>query len=313
MSRTIARAMVALTAAAALAAGLLIGAQTATAAVPITSLSATPKPPATVVIKWDAFGGATDHYQVIVQPGDRKQTVSAPATTATFEDLSWGSNYTATVTALDSVGAALSDPTELKIPGVRLSAKLNKPSAVRGTNVVVSGTLRDTKNKALGGKTIKVQVALAPYQPPMYQTLGKTKTKPNGTFTYTAKADRNAIYRVLYSGKGTAGGWDANMVLGVRVPISMRFSSNPVPFGQAVTFRGALDCPASLVAGAPIKLQQRINGKWKTAKATKVTAKGKYAIVFTPPSATDRAWRVLTQAGPSFAKSTSVGKPLVVR
>jgi hypothetical protein len=315
MPRRITRALVAATAVAALAGGLLVTAPAATAVPPtVQNLQGVPKPPGTVEITWDAYTAFTvDHYEILVMPGSRYQEALATETSIDFNNLTWGTKYTATVVAVEDVTGTKSDPVDLVLPGRKLSAKINKVYTLRGDTVRVAGTLLDHKNKPVAGKVIKVQVALAPYKPPAYQTIGKTKTNRNGAFKFDTKADRNAIYRVLNTQKNTAGGWDANMVLNVGVPVSMRFSSNPVPFGQALTVKGGLNCPADLVAGVPVKLQQRINGTWKTYKATKANSRGKYAITFTPPSRTDRAWRVFTQGGPVFHTSVSKAKALTVR
>ena len=315
MSRTIARALVAATAAAALAGGLLVAAPAATAVAPtVQNLQGAPEPPGKVVIKWDAYSAFTvDHYEIRVEPGSRYKEALATDTSIAFSNLTWGTKYTASVIAVEAGTGTQSDPADLVLPGRKLSAKINKVYTLRGDTVRIAGTLLDDKNKPVAGKVIKVQVAPAPYKPPVYQTIGKTKTDSKGAFAFRTEADRNAIYRVLNSEKTTAGGWDANMVLNVGVPVSMRFSANPVAFGQPVTVKGRLDCPAALVAGSPVKLQQRINGTWKTFKATKVTKKGRYAITFTPPSQVDRAWRVFTQAGPVFHTSVSKAKALTVR
>lgn len=316
MSRSIARTLVAATATAALAAGLLVGAQTASVAVDtIQNVHAVPKPPGAMEITWDAYSGTFDHYVVKVTPGPYvvDTVMAGDPTVAGFTDLTWGGTYNATVTAVDGLDQVVAESATLKIAGIKLGASLNKVAAVRGDAVKISGTIRTPKNKPLAGKKIVLQVALAPYKPPVYQNIGRAKSKGNGSFSFRTTADRNAIYRVLYRGRDTAGGWDANMVLGVRVPVSMRFSSNPVSFGKPVTFSGKLGAPASLVKGVQVKLQQRINGKWKTARTTQVNAKARYKFVFTPPSRTDRAWRAWTKAGPVFATSNSFGKALTVR
>jgi hypothetical protein len=315
MSRSIARTLVAATATAALAAGLLVGAQTASVAVDtIQNVHAVPKPPGAMEITWDAYSGTFDHYVVKVTPGPYvvDTVMAGDPTVAGFTDLTWGTNYFATVTAVDG-NTVVAESATLKIAGIKLRGSLAKVGAVRGDPVKISGTLTTANNKPLAGKKIVVQVALAPYKPPVYQKIGQTRSKANGSYTFKTTADRNAIYRVLYKAKDTAGGWDANMVLGVRVPVSMRFSSNPVSFGKPVTFSGKLGAPASLVKGVQVKLQQRINGKWKTARTTQVNAKARYKFVFTPPSRTDRAWRAWTKAGPVFATSNSFGKALTVR
>jgi hypothetical protein len=317
MSRSFARALVAVMGTVALAAGLLVGAQTASAVGDeIQNVHAIPQPPGSMTITWDPYTTqAFDHYVVTVNPGSRvvDSVMSGDPTSATFENLTWGTNYNATVVAVDSGENALSDPGTLKIQGTKLRGSLVKVAAVRGDKVKISGTLTTANNKPLVGKKIVVQVALAPYKPPTYTRIGQTKSKKKGAYSFTTTADRNAIYRVLYKAKDTAGGWDGNMVLGVRCPVSLKFSSNPVSFGQQVTFSGKVSCPASLVAGAQVKLQQRINGKWKTAKTTRLNANAKYTVGYTPTSATDRAWRAWTQAGSSFATSNSFGKSLTVR
>lgn len=313
MSRTLVRAVTAAAAAAALLAGTLVGAQTASAAgSPVTGLKANPVPPAKVSISWDAYTDFTPAtYTVTLSPGSREQTVDGGDTNALFGDLSWGTTYTATVVANDGSGGHSPDAT-LSLPGVKLSGSLVRTNALRGSKVTIHGTLLDAKNKPMGGKTIHLQVALFPYKPPKYQDIRTATTAANGTYSVTVRANRNAIYRVLYDAANTPGGWDANMVLNVHVPISLGIPKS-VAFGRQVRFHGSFDCPAGLVAGVPVRLQEKVNGHWRNRASTRVTSKGNYGIRYTPKSHVNHAWRVKSQAGESFGTSYSKARRLIVR
>lgn len=310
MPRTIVRALTAVAAAGALLVGGLVAAETAAAVGgPVQNLHANPTPPAKVSITWDAYTDFSPaNYTVTLSPGSRTQTVTD--TSALFGDLSWGTTYTVTVVANDGSGGSSPDA-KLTIDGVKLSGALVKTNALRGSKVTISGRLLDAKNKPLGGKTIQPQVALFPYKPPKYQNLRKVTTAANGTYSITLRANRNAVYRVLYDAQDTPGGWDANMVLTVHVPISLGLP-HAVSFGRPVRFHGSFNCPAGLVSGQPVRLQEKVNGHWRTRTSTHVTSRGNYGIRYTPKSHVNHAWRVFSQAGASFGTSYSKAHRLIV-
>ena len=320
MSRPIVRAMTAIAAAAALAGVSFVAVPAATAGVlgpAVTGLTATPAPPRVVSISWDAYPDfVVDHYVAKLQPGNRTVTnfaIDPQPTTATFGDLSWGTDYSATVTAFGAAPTDISTAATLEVPGTKLSASVSPSNATRGATTQIRGTLHTRHDKPIANVKVQVQVKYLPGPPFKFQDLDAVKTNKNGAFGLTFKANRNADYQVLYKGAGTAGGWDSGMHLAVRVPVSLKFSANPVRFGQKVKFTGALNCKAALVAGAPIRLQHKVSGRWKTAKSSTVNANGKYAIGYKPTSRDDQAWRVITEAGDSFATSTSKAKVLTVR
>lgn len=311
-ARPLARAATAAAAALALAAGVLVGAPSASAAAPVENVRANPVPPERVSISWDAFTAFTvDHYEVRVQPGSGYYpTDDGDDTNVLIDDLGWGTKYTVTVQAVGTVGQE-SEKATLVLPGMKLRASLVKVHAVRGTFAKITGTLTDHANQAIKGARIQLQSTPTTKRPPLWRNVKTTTTAAKGAFAFRTKAKRNTIYRVLYDAPNTAGGWDSNMVLSVHVPISLRFAS-PVRFGQPVRFHGKLDAPAALVAGAKVKLQEKVGGRWQTRRATNVGAQGKYSIVHTPASQVNHAWRIFTQAGPDYATSTSTAKVLIV-
>ena len=291
----------------------LVALPAATAATPITGLSAQPQPPQKVNLSWNAYTDfPVDHYVAVIQPGNRTYTVDAPDVSVTAVDLSWGTNYTAAVHAVGT-GGETSDTTTLVLAGTKLSASISKSYAVRGSKVSITGRLRAADDSPKAGADLKVQVAFAPVNPAAYQTVKTPTTDNKGQFSVRVEASRTAVYRVLYTEEDTAGGWDGNLNLAVAIPISLKFSDNPVPSGKPVRFSGKLDCPAGLVSGIPIALQRRVGGTFKTVKSGTVKANGRYSIRYTPASSKDQFWRVSTQGGSAFTKSVSKAKLLTVR
>lgn len=313
MSRPLVRSVTAVLAAATMVTASLLGVQAASAALdPVNNISSTPQPPKKMKVTWDSVPGATS-YEAVAEPGSRLESAVAPETSVVFEDLAWSQTYTVTVTAYDGTDAAIASGTQV-FSGTKLNANLSPFVAKRGARVTIDGTLQRRNGSAISNAKIYIQRALVPYPPYDFKPLTNVTTNARGAFSVKVKAATNATYQALYRGPDTAGGWDANgLVLSVKVPISLRFSDNPVRFGRAVRFSGSLDAPAALVKGAPLRLQHKVSGRWKTAKATTVASDGTYRLRYKPRTRTDQYWRVLTNAGDSFADSTSASKKLVVR
>jgi hypothetical protein len=273
----------------------------------------TPLKPEVFKVEWNAYTGfPVTGYTANVEPGSRAWNVDSTTTSATFVDLSWGEDYTVVVTA-HGEGDQTATSGVIEIPGTKLNAEISKARAVRGSNIVVSGTLRWADDSPIANAKIWLQAAYLPLKYKYFDTGCTGKTGSKGRFSITCQAERNAVYRALFLRPGTAGGWDGAMDLAVTVPISLRFSNNPINLGQRVRFSGAVGAPAEYVEGSLIRLQERVNGRWVNRTATTVTASSTYSMYYKPTSRTDRAWRVWTEAGDSFATSASPPKTLVVR
>jgi Fibronectin type III domain len=313
MSRTFTRAAVAIAAALALAGGTFLGAPAATAAPsPVTNVHATPMPPEKVKITWDAYTDFTvGSYRVDMVPGPYSQTVDGSTLEATFVALNWGRSYQVTVTAIEAGTGTEASSDVFQLAGRKLNAKLTKTLAMRGSKVSVTGTLLTSNNNPVAGQTVTVQYRLYPKL--KYSTLKSVVTKADGSFSATFRAQQNSDFRALVSEPDTAGGWDANMVLGVKAPMSLSFSKNPVAFGRAVRYSGAFDCPPSLVAGESVRLQAKVGGSWKNIAATTASASGTYSFRRKPTSRADLLWRVVSPAGESFQNSASRAHKLTVR
>jgi hypothetical protein len=313
MSRTFTRAAVAVAAALALAGGMFLGAPAATAALnPVANVHATPMPPEKVKITWDAYTDFTvGSYRVDMLPGPYSQTVNGSTLEATFVALNWGRSYQVTVTAIETGTGTEATSDVLQVAGRKLNAKLTKTLALRGTKVTVAGTVLTSNNSPVPGATVTVQYRLYPKL--KYSLLRNVVTGADGAFSATFRAQQNSDFRALVSEPDTAGGWDANMVLGVKAPMSLSFSKNPVAFGRAVRFSGAFGAPDALVAGESVRLQAKVGGSWKNIDATTADATGAYSFRRTPTSRADLLWRVVSPAGDSFQDSASKAHKLTVR
>lgn len=317
MSRPLVRSATAILIGMTVVVSSLLGVQSASSLESITGVSSTPLPPKKAEISWDASSapGVTT-YKVTMNPGSRIKEVPSSMTSVVFTDLGWSVDYTATVEALDSNGSLLASGDQ-KFRGTKLLGDIDSSVLVRGQKTLVTGSLRWRNDEAIPNAKIVIQRAYNPVTQSGWQNVGTTTTTARGNFELKVTAYRNSEYQVLYRGQPatspTVGGWDAGMNLAVRVPISLKFSDNPVRFGRVVRFSGALDAPDSLVVGSLLRLQHKVSGSWKTVKATEVRADGTYSLRYEPLSRLDQSWRVLTTAGVSFAASTSASKKLVVR
>ena len=268
-------------------------------------LTAVPLPPQQIKLKWAAYTDFTPtDYVVTLEPGSRVQIVDGSQTTAIFDDTTWGTRYVAGVTA-EGTGGQTSPQATISIPGARLSADLTKNRVLRGKPTTLTGVLLGPGMVPLANKQIVVQVALAPYQPPSWSTIGYTRTSGSGKFRFTSKAHRNAIYRVLYRQRNTAGSWDSNMALRVHVRVTVDKKVRTVAGGRSVAFHGQLVCPPGQVAGATIRLQRKQGGHWVNVTSGTVAGNGTYRLRTTVTGVQRTHWRVFTQAGPSYDKSFS--------
>lgn len=215
MSRALVRGLTASVLALAVGTGSLMGIQAASAAPDPGTVVGVPKPPKKVLVKWDEYTGFTvDWYVAVVQPGNRTIETDAATTQALFEDLSWGQNYTVTVTAMNGAGPT-QDLGTRTLRGTKLSATLAKSKARKGTKVGLNGQLRWGNDKPIRNKFVIVQVAYKPFPPFNYSKLKKVKTNKRGKFSTKVPAKKNAVYRVMFKKKNTAGGWDGSMFLTV--------------------------------------------------------------------------------------------------
>ena len=284
-----------------------LAATAAPSAPAVTGLSATPTGPRQVELSWASYDGfSVDHYAVTMEPGTRYQAVPAGTTSTLFEDLTWGANYTATVVAVSTSSPAVeSTPAQPPAPGCQLSVRLDPSVVLRGSSLKLSGTLRRNDNSPIAGATIRIERDPYPFDSSGYGAIGTAVTDSQGAFTFPVRAKRNARFRALYSAPDTIGSWNTDLDLNVRVPVSLRFSTNPATFGQEVVFRGRLSAPRALVAGSSATLKRRAGDSWRKVASSTVKANGRYAISFTPRTRADLFWRVVTDAGPAFATSTS--------
>lgn len=288
-------------AAVALTAATMTGAHAAITGSKVSGLTAKPSPPKKVSVSWTAYSDFTvDHYEVSLDPGSRFQ--STTATKVTFDDLSWGVTYTASVVAIGT-GSEQSPVAKLVIPGAKLTAHIDKENVARGTRLTLTGVLTEGNGTPIGDVPIKVQWDPWP-GPTTYFDLAAPRTNGAGAYEYSFKASRNATYRVLYAGAGTAGSWAYEQTR-VKTKISIDASPNPARVGRQVVFSGQVRAPAQLVKGETIQLQRLSGSTWKTVRSSTVADNGGYRIVRKMKNGTDYKWRVYTPASDTFIGSSS--------
>ncbi|MCZ3388520.1 MAG: fibronectin type III domain-containing protein [Actinomycetia bacterium] len=295
-------------AAVALTAATMTGAHAAITGSKVSGLEAKPTPPKKVSVSWTPYTDFTVlKYMVSLDPGSRFQETTT--TKATFDDLSWGVTYTASVVAIGT-GGEESPTAKLVIPGAKLTANIDKESVARGTRLSLTGILTEGNGTPIADVPIKVQWDPAP-GPTTYSDLAAPRTNGAGAYEYSFKASRNATFRVLYAGAGTAGSWAYEQTR-VKTKISINASPNPARVGRQVVFTGQVKAPNKLVKGETIQLQRLSGTTWNTVRSSTVADNGGYRIVRKMKNKTDYKWRVYAPATSTFIGSPSRTVKVVV-
>jgi hypothetical protein len=275
----------------------------------VQGLEATPKPPKVVEVSWDAYPDfPVDHYEVSLEPGMRFQTTSS--TVASFNDLNWGVTYKAQVVAVGSAGDR-SPSSTLTIAGTKLTTEVVETPVFRGQRSQFVGELTTRSGEPISGGTVIIQVDPSG-SPVDYTTLGSRTTSGSGEFGFSVRTLRNSVYRVLYRGIGTAGGW-AYASARVKARMSLSIDPNPVSSGRRAVFTGRVKAPAELVRGERVELQRLRGGQWNALRVSAVANDGTYRFTRRLRADGQSTWRVFMPSHTHFVTSLSPTRVLTVR
>jgi hypothetical protein len=131
---------------------------------------------------------------------------------------------------------------------------------VFGRTTVISGKLTG-KNHA--GRTVTLQGDEYPYG--TFANLGTAVTSANGDYAFSRKPPKHTLYRVRMGGVQSS-----NLLVHVRIAVSLRLSDYTPGVGQRVRFAGRA-CPEH--DGNLVAIQRRTRtGKWRTLARTHLRA-----------------------------------------
>lgn len=132
----------------------------------------------------------------------------------------------------------------------------------RAPNPVVFGSSSTISGQAVGNKaagaTVELQSEPFPYTAP-FATVGSTTADATGHYSFKVTPGLNTLYRVMAKTAPTA--TSANVLVQVRVKLSLRVSTTRPAAGQLVRFSGYL-LPA--YNGRLVQIQRKTATGWKT-------------------------------------------------
>lgn len=142
---------------------------------------------------------------------------------------------------------------------------INAPAPiVFGANTTINGTLQGPNN---AGVAVELEADEFPYADNEFAKVAEGVTDAQGNYTFTATPTLNTRYRVLARTSPPVTSVPATQL--VRIKVTRRVSDKTPDAGDRVRFRGTA-CPEH--DGNEVRIQRRVNGKWRTRKKTTLQA-----------------------------------------
>jgi hypothetical protein len=241
--------------------------------------------------------------------------------------------HSAVVTASDAAGnVGTLAPITFTVPGGEVnsngtpsveypSLKMRKSaiSVKTSRSVSVSGTLRTTAGKAIGGATLEVVTSSLGGATEVPVRTASIKTAKDGGFSYKVKP--NGALRITFLFRPTSGGAStatASTTLRQAISLSARRSKARLVRGASLTISGRLSGAGRAAAGTAVEIQVKNGKRWSTIDTVTASGSGSYkwkhrfTRVTRPTIFTFRSIVRPKQSWPWPSKSSSSVKVLVL-
>jgi hypothetical protein len=149
---------------------------------------------ARVVVKAGAAGPGT--------PTDGRAVDVARGTTSRVGGLAAGTTYSFAVFARDRFGHFGTPSAAVAVDGSSLTLRANKASIVRGSDVVLSGALRNTRGSGIGG--VGVTLMYRPVGTPTWQLYDVAMTGRGGLYSFDVQLPATGDVQASFRGGGGA-------------------------------------------------------------------------------------------------------------
>jgi serine protease len=178
-----------------------------------------------------------------------------------------------------------------------------------GSHATLTGRLTDqTTGTPIPGRPVNLWGQ--PATSAGWRQAGTATTGPDGTFRFTPAPAATTAYRASFAGSDTHATADtAQVTVTVRTKVTARKSASTIKKGQTFTVTGTV---SPNHAGHKAYLQRLVDGAWKTAATTTLSATSAYTLRVTPPTKGQLTYRVYKSADRDHAASASAKQTVTV-
>ena len=200
------------------------------------------------------------------------------------------------------------------VTSITLTAE--KASVPLGSNIVLTGTLKDATGTGIGGETVTLQE----YINGAWADVDSATTAGDGSFSFTRSGYGvgSYIFRAVYKGSLSYSGSTSPQVTVTvtKISTSITFIPNKIAIrvGETVSFSGTLyrsDTMAG-VGGETVKLQKLVGGAWTDIRTTTTLSDGSYSFSETINEVGTFSYRAYYEGSAVYDSSTSTTRDIVV-
>ena len=186
-----------------------------------------------------------------------------------------------------------------------LSATVSPQPLPYGSTATVSGLLRDAAGSPVAGAPVVVDAQTA--EGTWIVVAGPMPTDAAGSVALTVAPTASSVVRLRHDSPDGAA--SAPLTVAVRASLTASPSAPQVRAGRPVRISGTL-APAG--DGATVRLQQRIDGRWRAVTQALVAPDGTWSGTVVPPAAGYARYRAVAAASPGVGGTVVVLAPLEV-
>jgi hypothetical protein len=249
-------------------------------------------------------------YVVTASPGGAKTSVSGAKFLASIPNLTTGTPYTFTVTAVNKVGPGTpSAPTNEVTPTVptSLSAAVNGSSRFGEPLPLHARLTRSDTRAALSGLPVLIFRRHSAHG--HWRRIEKLSTNGKGKVHTVLHPKSSAQLEAVFPGATGVARASVFKKYTVTPNVSAKLSAPAVRHGHQVTLTGAVK---PFLAGQQVARQRKIDGKWVTRGHATVDKAGHYTFLLRPNFVGDYVFRVIAAATSRRGAGYSVKLHLVV-
>jgi GH25 family lysozyme M1 (1,4-beta-N-acetylmuramidase) len=272
---------------------------------------------ATATVTWkpgDAGSSRITSYTVTalangepIDSTDATQTVTGTTFTASFADLTPGTEYTFTVAATNAIGVGEAATSNVVTPSVPTQITSSAPASLSfGDVLAMTAQLRRADTKAaLADQTLLVYRRHTTNLP--WQRISKLATDLKGRATLQLTPHKSAQLEAVFPGTKGVERSTTYRAFVVHPNVTGSLSQASVNAGATAVISGTV---APYVAGQTVTEQRLINGTWVAKATTTVSDNGEYSFTIVPKAAGTEVFRAVV--APSNGRGNGLSPKLTL-